>query len=63
MSAVQLRDKALNEALINFEKANGADKGSYAFVAGFYSALIRDLAVDRITDYTYVMEMLRRNTK
>ena len=62
MSAVSVREKALAEALRNFEEANGADKGSYAFIAGFYSSMIKWLASDRIEDYTYAMEMLRRNT-
>jgi hypothetical protein len=60
MSAVEKREQMLDEALRNFEKANG---NSYAFIAGFYSSMIKTLASDKVTDFTYAMEMLRRNSK
>ena len=63
MTTIEKREQMLNEALRNFEKANGVEKNSYALIAGFYSSMIKTLAADKITDFTYAMEMLRRNTK
>lgn len=60
MNTVTIRDKALDDQMRQFEAAN-QDRPMY--IVGFYSAMIRDLAVDKITDYTYAMELLRRNTK
>jgi hypothetical protein len=58
MTTIAKREQMLNEALRNFEKDQ-----DYAFIAGFYSSMIKWLASDRIEDFTYAMELLRRNTK
>jgi hypothetical protein len=65
MSTIEKRKQMLSEALRNFENANGAlsEKNGYAFIAGFYNSLIQTLASDKVTDFTYAMEVLRRNTK
>jgi hypothetical protein len=63
MHIAEIRKVKLDEALRIFENANGADKNSYAFIAGFYSSLIKTLASDKYADFDMVMEVLKRNSK
>lgn len=58
MNIAEIRKVKLDEALRIFEKNN-----DYAFIAGFYSSLIKTLASDKYADFDMVMEVLKGNTK
>jgi hypothetical protein len=60
MNTVQLRDRALEEQMLSFEEVYRDRPG---YIVGFYSSIIRDLAVDKIADYNYVMEVLKGDSK
>jgi hypothetical protein len=58
MNTIAKRRELLDIQMRDFEK--GRD---YAYVAGFYSKMIETLAADKMVDFEYVMNMLKRNGK
>jgi hypothetical protein len=57
MNTIAKRRELLNIQMRDFEK--GKD---YDWLAGFYSKMIETMAADKMSDFNYVMELLR-NTK
>jgi hypothetical protein len=58
--AVTERRLLISDAMKDFEKKND---GSWAYIAGFYSSLIKDLAVDRPDDFQMVLATLKQYRK
>ena len=56
MDTFGARLKLLNEAMLEFEKDR-----SYAYIAGFYTAILQRLACDRLEDFEYVMKTIKSN--
>lgn len=57
MDTIGKRMELLEEQMVTFEK--GRD---YSYIAGFYAALVQQLATDREQDFDYVMRILKYNS-
>jgi hypothetical protein len=58
MNTISERRESLNKVMREFESKRGYDS-----VAGFYAGIVEALAVDKPSDYEFVMEILRKNMK